>query len=182
MVPAGRRRALRPDALAVPPPRPAGQLAAPALPVGPGQRPVPRPRPAGRGRGLDLAVHDTATGRQLWSKSVPGRQPSFTRSRLAVDDRHVYPAGGDLLALRLADGKRVWRFEGSRPGARFGPPAVRDGSVYAQEEGRGLVAVDAVNGSTRWAEEGQPVTAEDLTVPPVVGRRVCTPTGRPRPG
>ncbi|MEU7029426.1 PQQ-binding-like beta-propeller repeat protein [Streptomyces sp. NPDC046275] len=119
--------------------------------------------------GLDLAVHDTATGRQLWSKSIPGRQPSFTRSRLAVDDRHVYPAGGDLLALRLADGKRAWRFEGSRPGARFGPPAVRDGSVYAQEEGRGLVAVGAVNGSTRWAEEGQPVTAEDLTVPPVVG-------------
>ncbi|MEV6329653.1 PQQ-binding-like beta-propeller repeat protein [Streptomyces sp. NPDC051909] len=118
---------------------------------------------------LRLAVHDTGTGRQLWSRPIPGEQPAFTRAGPAVDDRHVYPSTGGLVALGLADGKPAWRFQGAGPKARFSPAAVKDGVVYAQEEGRGLVAVDATNGTTRWAQQGQPVSAEDLALPPVVG-------------
>ncbi|WMX48929.1 PQQ-binding-like beta-propeller repeat protein [Streptomyces roseicoloratus] len=123
--------------------------------------------------GLRLVVHDAGTGRERWSMSLGDEQPEFVRALPAVDDRHVYPSTGELVALRLADGKRAWRFAGAVPRARFGPPAVQDGVVYAQEEGRGLVAVDAAGGTARWEERweerGQPVTASDLAFPPAVG-------------
>ncbi|MFD5324753.1 PQQ-binding-like beta-propeller repeat protein [Streptomyces sp. NPDC127092] len=118
---------------------------------------------------LRLVVHDARTGGERWSTSLGAGQPEFVRAFPAVDDRHVYPSTGELVALRLADGRRAWRFAGASPRARFSPAAVRSGVVYAQEEGRGLVAVDAAGGTTRWAERGQPVTAEDLAFPPVVG-------------
>ncbi|MFJ3977547.1 PQQ-binding-like beta-propeller repeat protein [Streptomyces sp. NPDC090021] len=116
-----------------------------------------------------LVVHDSPTGRALWDRPLQGAQPVLSRAHLAVDDRHVYPAAGELLALGLADGKPVWRFEGLTPKARFGPPAVKDGVVYAVEENRGLVALDAVTGALRWAEKSRAVTAEDLALPPAVG-------------
>ncbi|WP_078968452.1 MULTISPECIES: protein kinase domain-containing protein [unclassified Streptomyces] len=119
--------------------------------------------------GLRLAVHDAHTGRALWNRPLDGDRPAFDRAHLAVDGRHVYPSAGGPVALRLADGGRAWRFEGSAPGARFGPPAVADGVVYAVEEGRGAVALDAATGRVRWAEKGRAVTGADLDVPPVVG-------------
>ncbi|MFJ6778818.1 PQQ-binding-like beta-propeller repeat protein [Streptomyces yangpuensis] len=116
-----------------------------------------------------LVVHDAQTGRALWDKPLQGAQPVLNRAHPAVDDRHVYPGAGELLALGLADGKAVWRFEGLSPKARFGPPAVKDGVVYAVEENRGLVALDAVSGALRWAEKSRAVAAEDLASPPAVG-------------
>ncbi len=41
--------------------------------------------------------------------------------------------------------------------------------MYAVEENRGMVALDAANGTLRWAEKARTVTAEDLAVPPAVG-------------
>ncbi|MFD7556204.1 PQQ-binding-like beta-propeller repeat protein [Streptomyces sp. NPDC059835] len=116
-----------------------------------------------------LAVHDARTGRALWNRPLPGEQSAFTRAQPAVDGTHVYPAAGGLAALSLADGKQAWRFEGQSPAARFGPPAVKDGFVYAVEEGRGMVALDAANGTQRWAEKAREVPAEDLDTPPAVG-------------
>ncbi|MFB7810764.1 protein kinase domain-containing protein [Streptomyces virginiae] len=116
-----------------------------------------------------LVVHDALTGRALWDKPLQSPQPVLNRAHLAVDDRHVYPSAGELVALGLADGKPVWRFAGQTPTARFGPPAVKDGVVYAVEENRGMVALDAANGTLRWAEKARTVTAEDLAVPPAVG-------------
>ncbi|MFD5622089.1 PQQ-binding-like beta-propeller repeat protein [Streptomyces yangpuensis] len=116
-----------------------------------------------------LVVHDALTGRALWDKPLQGAQPVLNRAHLAVDDRHVYPGAGELAALGLADGKPVWRFEGLTPKARFGPPAVKDGVVYAVEENRGLVALDAVSGALRWAEKSRAVAPEDLAAPPAVG-------------
>ncbi|MFD9077919.1 protein kinase domain-containing protein [Streptomyces erythrochromogenes] len=116
-----------------------------------------------------LVVHDALTGRALWNKPLDGKQSALSRARLAVDDRHVYPAAGELTALGLADGKPAWRFEGLAPTVRFGPPAVKDGVVYAVEENRGMVALDASNGTLRWAEKSRAVPSEDLDTPPAVG-------------
>ncbi|MFE7181784.1 protein kinase domain-containing protein [Streptomyces erythrochromogenes] len=116
-----------------------------------------------------LVVHDALTGRALWNKPLDGKQPALDRARVAVDDRHVYPAAGELTAFGLADGKPAWRFEGQAPTARFSPPAVKDGVVYAVEENRGMVAVDAATGALRWAEKSRAVTSEDLGAPPAVG-------------
>ncbi|MFF2943285.1 PQQ-binding-like beta-propeller repeat protein [Streptomyces niveus] len=116
-----------------------------------------------------LVVHDATTGEALWDRPLDNAQPLFGQAHLAVDAKHVYPSSGELVALRLADGKEAWRFEGSAPGARFGPPAVKDGVVYAVEESRGMVALDAADGTPRWAEKKRAVTADDLDAPPVVG-------------
>ncbi|WP_327375550.1 serine/threonine-protein kinase [Streptomyces sp. NBC_01216] len=116
-----------------------------------------------------LVVHDARTGKALWNRPLGGEQPVLSRAHLAVDGRYVYPAAGELVALGLADGEEGWRFEGRTPGARFSPATVDDGVVYAVEEGRGTVALDAANGRQRWAEKSRAVTAEDLDTPPVAG-------------
>ncbi|MET9554254.1 PQQ-binding-like beta-propeller repeat protein [Streptomyces sp. NPDC006645] len=116
-----------------------------------------------------LVVHNARTGDALWDRPLDNDQPAFGQAHLAVDARHVYPSTGELVALRLADGKESWRFEDGAPGARFGPPAVKDGVVYAVEEGRGTLALDAADGTLRWAEKKRAVTAADLDAPPVVG-------------
>ncbi|MEU4882196.1 PQQ-binding-like beta-propeller repeat protein [Streptomyces althioticus] len=116
-----------------------------------------------------LAVHDARTGEALWNRPLDGELPVFSRAHLAVDGLHVYPSTGELVALRLADGREAWRFEGRTPGARFSPPTVTDGVVYAMEEGRGMVALDSASGARRWAQTGQAVTADDLGTPPVAG-------------
>ncbi|WP_405796080.1 protein kinase domain-containing protein [Streptomyces sp. NBC_01506] len=116
-----------------------------------------------------LVVRDAPTGEAVWDRPLDGDQPAFSRAHLAVDSRHVYPAAGELLALRLADGEVAWRYDEGPDGARYSPPAVKDGVVYAVEEGRGLLALDATSGSSRWAEKTRAVTADDLDTPPVVG-------------
>ncbi|MFD9521345.1 PQQ-binding-like beta-propeller repeat protein [Streptomyces sp. NPDC059979] len=116
-----------------------------------------------------LVVHNARTGRALWDRPLDGGQSALSRAQVAVDGRHVYPSAGELVALGLADGKPAWRFEGATPGARFSPPAVKDGVVYAVEEGRGMVALDATSGALRWAEKSREVPAEDLDTPPTVG-------------
>ncbi|WP_156725595.1 protein kinase domain-containing protein [Streptomyces apocyni] len=118
---------------------------------------------------LRLVVRNALTGEALWNRPLDGEQPGFSRAHLAVDSRHVYPSADELVALGLADGKEAWRFEGKTPQARFSPPATKDGVVYAVEENRGIVALDATNGTLRWAEKSRAVTTEDLGAPPVVG-------------
>lgn len=126
-----------------------------------------------------LVVRDALTGGALWERPLDIERTAVSRAHLAVDDRHVYPAAGELLALSLADGKVAWRFDEGRPGARYSPPAVKDGVVYAVEEGGGTVAVDAATGALRWAEKvgvgkggagkGGAATVADLDTPPVAG-------------
>ncbi|WBO64426.1 protein kinase domain-containing protein [Streptomyces camelliae] len=116
-----------------------------------------------------LVVRDTGIGRLLWSRTLDSAQPTFSRARLAVDDRHVYPSAGGLLALGLDDGKVAWHYDKGPAGAAYSPPAVKDGVVYAVEAGRGVVAVDAGSGEPHWTEKGGDATAADLLAPPVVG-------------
>ncbi|CAM5601924.1 hypothetical protein SALBM311S_09551 [Streptomyces alboniger] len=73
---------------------------------------------------------------------------------LATDSENLYLGTGRLQALRLRDGAQVWDSKAERPGRRYGLPAVKDGVVYAVEEGLGLVAFDSRTGRTQWEEKG----------------------------
>jgi serine/threonine protein kinase len=118
---------------------------------------------------LRLAVRNARTGKSLWNRALDGKGPAFSRASLAVDENHVYPAAGELIALNLRDGKVAWRFEEGRSGAAYSPPSVKDGVVYAVEQGRGVVSVRADSGTLRWAEKDRKDTATELDAPPVVG-------------
>ncbi|MEU1402612.1 protein kinase [Streptomyces sp. NPDC005728] len=117
----------------------------------------------------ELVVRSTRTGQLVWSRPLDSGQPAFSRARLAVDDRHVYPSADRLVALGLDDGKEVWQHDKGGAGAGHSPPAVKDGVVYAVEAGRGIVAVDAGSGELCWAEKAGGATSADLDAPPVVG-------------
>ncbi|MEU8027855.1 protein kinase [Streptomyces sp. NPDC049099] len=120
----------------------------------------------------ELVVRSARTGQPAWSRPLDSRQPAFSWAHLAVDDQHVYPSAGRLVALDLNDGKVAWRYDEGGAGAEYGPPAVRDGVVYAVRAGSGVVAVDARSGEARWAEKSaraHAATSADLGVPPVVG-------------
>jgi outer membrane protein assembly factor BamB len=120
---------------------------------------------------VTLAVHESRTGRPLWSAPVSDAEPDAVRGLLTVDDQHVYLGFGPLRALRLTDGKEAWNLAEGRPGASFGPPTVKNGVVYAVQAERGLVAVGAADGKVRWEEKGEEGTHADRTDPPVVGDR-----------
>ncbi|MFF7596314.1 serine/threonine-protein kinase [Streptomyces mirabilis] len=116
-----------------------------------------------------LVVRNARTGKELWQRPLSGKQSALTRAHLSVDDDHVYPSAGRLVALNLRDGTVSWRYDKASAGAEFSPPAVKNGVVYAVQEGRGVVAVDARSGEQHWAEERSGVTSSDLDTPPVVG-------------
>ncbi|WP_244258245.1 PQQ-binding-like beta-propeller repeat protein [Streptomyces sp. Tu 2975] len=122
--------------------------------------------PAGK---VILAVHDSRTGQPLWSTPATEVEPDRVRNLLTVDNRHVYLGFGPLRALRLADGEEAWNLAGSQPGVSSGPPTVKNGVVYAVQEGLGLVAVGAADGKVRWAEKDGEGERADRTDPPVVG-------------
>lgn len=131
-----------------------------------------------------VAVWDPRTGEQMWNAEPLPRErdddaPTLPR-QLATDPRHVYFGSGRLTALRLSDGKEAWRHASGdlRSGegrdeqpALYGPPAVRDGVVFAAEWNHGLIAVGARNGRLLWKQKPGSEPAPDLDVPPVVGRR-----------
>ncbi|MGW8765536.1 protein kinase domain-containing protein [Streptomyces sp. NPDC055815] len=119
---------------------------------------------------FDIQARDLRTGRRLWKRSVPLKESMFFKpGQLITDDRHIYLGGDRLRALRLSDGGVAWEY-GS--GSAYGIPAVSDGLVHANEDGRGLVAVTADKGAKRWEEEasGRSLTP-DLRVVPLVGTK-----------
>ncbi|MFB6839992.1 PQQ-binding-like beta-propeller repeat protein [Streptomyces sp. NPDC056361] len=119
---------------------------------------------------FNLQARDRRTGRRLWSKSLPLEDSqSFKPGQLIADDRHLYLGGDRLRALRLSDGGVAWEYGA---GSAYGIPAVSDGLVFANEAGRGLVAVTADKGAEQWKEEasGRSLTV-DLSSFPVVGTK-----------
>jgi hypothetical protein len=115
-----------------------------------------------------LAVHDARTGKLRWEQPLEVSDPDDVQDMLEADLIHVYPPAGPLRALRLVDGKEAWSFGPGRARGRTGPPVVGD-SVFAVEEGTGLVALDWVTGELVWRETGGRATEADLTIPPVTG-------------
>ncbi|MEV0370522.1 PQQ-binding-like beta-propeller repeat protein [Streptomyces sp. NPDC050636] len=116
-----------------------------------------------------LVARDTRTGTVAWDKPLDGSAPELARHPLTADDKHLYLGIGRLRALRLSDGGQVWDSGSARPGKTYGPPALKDGVVYAVEEGLGLVAVDAGGGKPRWAEKSDDGPRAALTTRPAIG-------------
>ncbi|WP_229834845.1 outer membrane protein assembly factor BamB family protein, partial [Streptomyces xantholiticus] len=119
---------------------------------------------------VTLAVHDARTGKLRWEQPLEVTDPDDVQGLLEVDLVHVYPPTGPLRALALKDGREVWSYGVGRSRGRTGPPVIGD-SLFAVEEGTGLVALDWVTGDLVWRETGGQSTDADLTIPPVTGYR-----------
>lgn len=114
-------------------------------------------------------ARDLATGRTVWQEALDVEDPARARSKLAADDTHLYLGWGPLRALRLSDGRQAWQVKPAK-GKAFGPPSVREGVVYAVEDDRGVVAVDAGTGTKRWQENSIVATVDSvLTHRPLIG-------------
>ncbi|MGI5471193.1 protein kinase domain-containing protein [Streptomyces sp. CA-132043] len=125
-------------------------------------------------------ARDARTGKQLWSGALPA--PRTTSECVepglpALSERFAVFGSGELVALRLSDGKVAWRFGAGRtPGKEvekddryYGDPTIHDGVVYVCEMGRQLIAVGLDTGELLWEEKGgAPPT---YAVRPVVGKK-----------
>ncbi|MFF3401222.1 protein kinase [Streptomyces sp. NPDC002659] len=119
---------------------------------------------------VKLSVRDVRNGNVRWEQPLTVSNPDDVQGKLAVDYDCVYPPAGPLRALSLSDGKELWNFGAGRS-RRTGPPAFKTPSVFAVEEGLGVVAVDAVTGELLWEEKGGKGAEADLTTPPVAGHK-----------
>ncbi|MFF9321161.1 PQQ-binding-like beta-propeller repeat protein [Streptomyces sp. NPDC014735] len=131
---------------------------------------------------LLLTAFDTRSGKVLWQSTLPGwasasSTPVTTGEQLASDGSQVYLGSRTLQAVSLATGVAIWEFGRDRYFERYensynhyGPPAVRDGVVYATEKGRGIVAVDAKRGELLWEVPVPDGNASTRAAPPVLGR------------
>lgn len=131
-------------------------------------------------------ARDTRTGRKLWEGApAPLGVTSDGGASLApipTDDARIYFGSRQLSAFRLSDGKKAWTYSSSRvdpgeedhnrnPVALYGPPAVRDGVVYATEREQGLIALDASDGRLLWRQKGGTERQPSLGFVPLVGKR-----------
>ncbi|MGW5776035.1 protein kinase domain-containing protein [Streptomyces sp. NPDC003863] len=130
---------------------------------------------------MTLTAYDTRSGKVLWRTVVPRAATPFvdiptSGGQVAEDGVHVYVGAEFLSAIRLSDGREIWKFGHGRgyadlrPAERhYGAPMVRGGVVYAVEGTRTLVALDSQRGEIVWET---PVTAggvPSLEVPPAAG-------------
>ncbi|WP_225101297.1 protein kinase [Streptomyces sp. CoH27] len=114
-------------------------------------------------------VRDTRTGAVRWDRPLDGIKPDRVRQPLAVDGQQMYVGNGPLRALRLSDGAVAWNTTSGRRGTTYGPPLVSNGTVFAAEKGRGLVAFTSDDGTVMWEERGGQGADADVTAPPVIG-------------
>ncbi|ARF57125.1 protein kinase domain-containing protein [Streptomyces gilvosporeus] len=113
-----------------------------------------------------IVARDTRTGKSVWERPLKGARPDDVRYPLTADGRHLYLGVGPLRALRLSDGGQAWAAEGT-----YGPPALKDGVLYAARKGTGLTAVEAATGKPRWAQRDAYGPRTALTARPVIGPR-----------
>ncbi|MFJ9818006.1 protein kinase [Streptomyces sp. NPDC101151] len=116
-----------------------------------------------------IVVRDTRTGAVRWARPFDGVAPGRVQLPMATDAQNLFLGAGRLRALRLSDGAQVWDSRSERPGRTYGPPAVKDGVVYAVEKGLGLVAFDSGSGRAQWEEKGSGGTEADTSAAPVIG-------------
>ncbi|MCK7623079.1 protein kinase [Streptomyces sp. RS10V-4] len=113
-------------------------------------------------------ARDTRTGALAWDRPAPVNRDRV-RPTLAADARHLYLGNGPLRAVRLSDGALAWDTAATRRGKTYGPPALKDGVLYAVEQGLGAAAFDAATGALRWTQQGGDAGQSALVDPPVVG-------------
>ncbi|MBC2879554.1 MULTISPECIES: protein kinase domain-containing protein [Streptomyces] len=107
-----------------------------------------------------LVCHRLSDGRPEWDREMPRQRLDdafLDVGKLALDDRHVYFTGEEVVAVNLADGTPAWTFGGGRSKgdvpaetSPYGPATVKDGVVYAAEGTRGIVALSADTGKLLW--------------------------------
>ena len=97
--------------------------------IGPGQQAIAAALPGTRPEGLWAAVHDLATGAELWRHAIPPAtaEDSPARPLLTADDLVLLTDGGDLVALPAhpakphtagAELEPIWRLAGQAPALR----------------------------------------------------------------
>jgi outer membrane protein assembly factor BamB len=109
-----------------------------------------------------LYAFDAASGRLRWKFQTGGR----VRSSPAIHNGVVYVGSydGSVYAVHLDSGKPLWRYDTkgrSLNSADFGfdrksilsSPAVSDGVVYVGSRDAHLYAIDAAQGTLRWAHD-----------------------------
>ncbi|UNZ16616.1 serine/threonine-protein kinase [Streptomyces sp. 891-h] len=117
---------------------------------------------------------DMGKGKVTWSRKFDSLMDAG--SSVGVDpEGHIYLGLDEIFALRVSDGKTLWRFGEGRslqapPGQKskpyYGTPLYKKGIVYTLEPGTGVVALDARTGKLRWeAEAGWAVEVPPDAVP-----------------
>src|SRR6185436_1344165 len=76
----------------------------------------------------------------------------------------------ELVAVEARDGACVWASPAKMGFVQESSPAVKDGVVYAGDDGGQLFAVDASDGSVLWHVAAS--SSGDVSTPVVAGRRV----------
>lgn len=103
-----------------------------------------------------IYAHEAGSGEERWTVAlpedwVPARAIAATDDTVFVTVDDMRPLGTNdkaLLALRLADGEELWRYETTAK--RLSPAAVHDDTVYVAASDRVLHAVDVQSGRERW--------------------------------
>lgn len=144
----------------------------------------------------DLVCLDTATGKEVWRRSLPkdfgGRMMSdwkFSESPLVDGDRVIVTPGAreaTLVALDKKTGKEVWRTAtpdlgpGGRDGAAYSSVVISNGGgvkQYVQLLGRGVIGVRASDGKFLWNYNRVANQVANIATPLVSGDYVFASTG-----
>jgi outer membrane protein assembly factor BamB len=144
----------------------------------------------------DLVCLDTATGKEVWRRSLPkdfgGRMMSdwkFSESPLVDGDRVIVTPGAreaTLVALDKKTGKEVWRTAtpdlgpAGRDGAAYSSVVISNGAgvkQYVQLLGRGVIGVRASDGKFLWNYNGVANQVANIATPLVQGDYVFASTG-----
>ena len=144
----------------------------------------------------DLVCLDTATGKEVWRRSLPkdfgGRMMSdwkFSESPLVDGDRVIVTPGAreaTLVALDKKTGKEVWRTAtpdlgpGGRDGAAYSSVVISNGAgvkQYVQLLGRGVIGVRASDGKFLWNYNKVANQVANIATPLVSGDYVFASTG-----
>jgi outer membrane protein assembly factor BamB len=144
----------------------------------------------------DLVCLDTATGKEVWRRSLPkdfgGRMMSdwkFSESPLVDGDRVIVTPGAreaTLVALDKKTGKEVWRTAtpdlgpGGRDGAAYSSVVISNGAgvkQYVQLLGRGVIGVRASDGKFLWNYNRVANQVANIATPLVSGDYVFASTG-----
>jgi outer membrane protein assembly factor BamB len=107
----------------------------------------------------------TAKIQRVWTASVGDGAPKLRLGlTVATDGKAVFAADhdGDVVALNLANGKRLWQTKTRLP--LTGGPGVGDGLVVAGASHGDIVALDAATGAQKWKTH---INSEILAAPAI---------------
>ncbi|MBE9500172.1 serine/threonine-protein kinase [Streptomyces sp. GKU 257-1] len=137
---------------------------------------------------------DVSTGDVTWSRKFDAALDKNMSAVGVNPDGYLYLGLEKVHALRVSDGKTVWRFGAGRPlevstdrkghrGAKpyYGTPLHKDGTVYVLEPGNGVVALEADTGRLRWEmKAGWAAEVPPDAVPAAGDRYLYFPSDGPR--